>query len=295
MNGLMNTLVMSHLGHNRLSTAFPTSQPQETDLILATYPKSGTTWLKALIFAIVTRTTYPLTENPLLFNSPHELVPFLEFGLYHNNPSPDLEGIPKPRIFSTHMPYTALPTSIFDSKCRVVYICRNPWDQLVSFWHFSTSAAKRWSTEYSISLDETLDMFCRGVISFGPFWDHVLGYWKASQGMPNKVLFLKYEDLKEDIMGQTKLLAQFLGFPFSVEEEGGGVVEEVSRLCSFENLKELEVNKTGKLSSGRDKSAFFRKAEVGDWSNYLTPPMAEKMKKLIQEKFEGSGLMFKMP
>ncbi|GFY92906.1 desulfo-glucosinolate sulfotransferase 18 [Actinidia rufa] len=207
-------------------------------------------------------------ETDLILATPHELVPFLEFGLYHNNPSPDLEGIPKPRIFSTHTPYTALPTSIIDSKCRVVYICRNPWDQLVSFWHFSTSAARRWSAEYSISLDETLDMFCRGVISFGPFWDHVLGYWKVSQGMPNKGVVL---------------------------ERGGVVVEEVSRLCSFENLKELEVNKTGKLSSGRDKSAFFRKAEVGDWSNYLTPPMAEKMKKLIQEKFEGSGLMFKMP
>ena len=69
-------------------------QPQDTDLILATYPKSGTTWLKALIFAIITRTTYPLTENPLLFTSPHELVPFLEFGIYHNNPSLILKAFP---------------------------------------------------------------------------------------------------------------------------------------------------------------------------------------------------------
>ena len=110
--------------------------------------------------------------------------------------------------------------------------------------------------------------------------------------MPNKVLFLKYEDLKEDTVGQTKLLAEFLGFPFSEEEERHGVVEEVSRLCSFENLKDLDVNK-GPILPGRDKSDFFRKAKVGDWSNYLTPSMVEQMKKLIQEKFEGSGLTFK--
>ncbi|WKA05247.1 hypothetical protein VitviT2T_023223 [Vitis vinifera] len=42
-------------------------------------------------------------------------------------------------------------------------------------------------------------MFCRGVESFGPYWDHVLDYWKMSRKRLDKVLFLKYEDLKEDI------------------------------------------------------------------------------------------------
>ncbi|GFY81661.1 sulfotransferase 2B [Actinidia rufa] len=261
-------------------------QAQDTDLILTSNPKSGTTWLKALMFTIVTRTRYPLTENPVLFTNPHMLVPSFEYNLY--NPSLYVEGNRDPRILSTHAPYDVLPTSIKDSKCRIVYICRNPLDQFMSNWHFF---AKLPSETHS-SIDETFNRFCSGIVFFGPFWDHILGYWKASQEKPDKVLFLKYEDLKEDIVFHTKLLAEFLGFPFSVEEERHGVVEEVSRLCSFENLKDLDINK-GPILPGRDKSDFFRKAKVGDWSNYLTPSMVEQMKKLIQEKIEGSGLTFK--
>ncbi|MBA0659904.1 hypothetical protein Goklo_011995 [Gossypium klotzschianum] len=36
---------------------------------------------------------------------------------------------------------------------------------------------------------------------------------------PSNVLFLRYEDLKEDLVAQTKRLAAFLEFPFSIEEE----------------------------------------------------------------------------
>jgi hypothetical protein len=37
----------------------------------------------------------------------------------------------------------------------------------------------------------------------------VLGYWKASLERPDKVLFLKYEDLKEDIISNLKKIAGF--------------------------------------------------------------------------------------
>ncbi|KAL0407841.1 UNVERIFIED_CONTAM: Cytosolic sulfotransferase 1 [Sesamum radiatum] len=57
---------------------------------------------------------------------------------------------------------------------------------------------------------------------YGPFWDDILGYWNAHLENPGKVLFLKYEDLKEDITSQVKKIAEFIGFPFSVEEEEQG-------------------------------------------------------------------------
>ncbi|MBA0861251.1 hypothetical protein Goshw_026096, partial [Gossypium schwendimanii] len=61
---------------------------------------------------------------------------------------------------------------------------------------------------------------------------------------------------------------------FDHEEEKHGVVEEIAKICSFENMKDLEVNKKGE------------KAKTGDWSNYLTPSMVEHLEKLIQEKLE---------
>jgi hypothetical protein len=47
------------------------------------------------------------------------------------------------------------------------------------------------------SLEYAFDMFCRGVNPYGPYWDHVLGYWKESLENPQNVLFLKYEEMKE--------------------------------------------------------------------------------------------------
>ncbi|KAI8529599.1 hypothetical protein RHMOL_Rhmol12G0237500 [Rhododendron molle] len=41
-------------------------------------PKFGTTWLKALAFAIVTRTEFDFSANPLLVKVLHDCVPMLE-------------------------------------------------------------------------------------------------------------------------------------------------------------------------------------------------------------------------
>ncbi|RVW97036.1 Cytosolic sulfotransferase 15 [Vitis vinifera] len=179
----------------------------------------GTTWLKALTFAIANRKDSPLTQSPLLTTSPHQVPDSLEAGL---------------------------------------------------------------------------EMVCKGIEGCGPYWDHVLGYWRMSRERPEKVLFLKYEDLKKDIIYQLKRLAHFLGVPFSEEEERQGMIEEISRLCSLDSLKNLEVNMNGMHTSGLKNSSFYRKGEVRDWVNYVTPSMAEPIENAFEEKLSGSGLSFKM-
>ncbi|XP_019079632.1 cytosolic sulfotransferase 15-like [Vitis vinifera] len=194
-------------------------QVEDEDVLIITSAKSGTTWLKALTFAIANRKDSPLTQSPLLTTSPHQLPDSLEAGL---------------------------------------------------------------------------EMVCKRIEGCGPYWDHVLGYWRMSRERPEKVLFLKYEDLKEDIIYQLKRLAHFLGVPFSEEEERQGMIEEISRLCSLDSLKNLEVNMNGMHTSGLKNSSFYRKREVGDWVNYVTPSMAERIENAFEEKLGGSGLSFKM-
>ncbi|KAI3840862.1 hypothetical protein MKX03_009990 [Papaver bracteatum] len=141
-------------------------------------------------------------------------------------------------------------------------------------------------------LNEAFEFFYEGVSEFGPFWDHVLGYWKESLENPQKVLFLKYEDLKKEPKIQVKTLAKFMGYSFSVDEETHGVIEDIISLCSFEHLKNLEVNKNGYWRNHIEKKVFFRKGEVGDSKNYLTPLMVERLDRLMEEKLLGSGLVF---
>uniref|UniRef100_A0A0D3E3U2 Sulfotransferase n=1 Tax=Brassica oleracea var. oleracea TaxID=109376 RepID=A0A0D3E3U2_BRAOL len=230
--------------------------------------------------------------NPLLKRNPHELIPFIEieFPLF---PHVDVLQDKGNTLFATHMPHDFLPDSVVKSGCKMVYIWRDPKDTFVSFWNFMQ---KQRSTRGPLnSLEECFDMFCRGISGEGPYLDHVLGYWKAHQENPDKTLFLKYENVSADPLPYVKRLAEFMGYRFTAEEEKNGVVEKVVNLCSFETLKNLEVNKGDKeradISSPNVNRAFFKKGKTGDWVNYLTPDMAARMDGLMEEKFKGTGLL----
>ncbi|TKW19006.1 hypothetical protein SEVIR_5G477600v4 [Setaria viridis] len=51
-----------------------TFEPHHDDIVLATNPKCGTTWIKALAFAITNRSRYEFGNHPLLFRHPQEVV-----------------------------------------------------------------------------------------------------------------------------------------------------------------------------------------------------------------------------
>ncbi|KAL2927850.1 Cytosolic sulfotransferase 15 [Bienertia sinuspersici] len=59
-------------------------------------------------------------------------------------------------------------------------------------------------------------------------------------------------------------------------------------------MKELDVNKNGVINKFYEKKSYFRKGEIGDWTNHFTPFMVERMTKLMEEKLEGTGLSFKL-
>uniref|UniRef100_A0A5B6ZCY8 Sulfotransferase n=1 Tax=Davidia involucrata TaxID=16924 RepID=A0A5B6ZCY8_DAVIN len=271
------------------------AQPSSTtsDVLLVSYPKSGTTWLKALLFTIMNRTRYDFHTHPLLTSNPHQCVPFLDLYAKDNpkNPIPDVP------LMATHIPYSSLPESIFSASaaghhhCRMVYVFRDPKDVLVSQWHFA-GRHKRSERVKPLPLQEAFELFSRGDSPYGSFWDHVLGYWKASLECPDRVLFLKYEDMKSEPLVHVKRLAEFIGQPFSLEEENEGVVHKITDLCSFENLSNLEVNKTGSHSSRNSVTTFanntyFRQGKAGDSKNYLTAEMIQHLDQITKHKFNG--------
>ena len=267
-------------------------QPQDTDIIIASYPKSGTTWLKALIVALLERSKNHSSSNdhPLLHDNPHGIVPFLEIDVFHESSSPNLDKFSAtPRLFSTHMPLHAMHETLKQTPCKIVYVCRNLKDTLISTWLFACAILKIEPTR-SI-LESMFKSLCNGTIFYGPFWDHLLSYWRGSFEDPKHVLFMRYEEMKSEPHEQIKRLADFLGSPFTKQEEESGSVEEILDLCSLRNLSSLEVNKTGKVNNVDHKN-FFRKGEVGDSKNYLTPEMEKKIDMIIQEKLQGSGLKF---
>ncbi|KAL0295418.1 UNVERIFIED_CONTAM: Cytosolic sulfotransferase 12 [Sesamum radiatum] len=122
-------------GVNRAIKQF---QPLPSDIILSSFPKTGTTWLKALLYSIVNGSS----RHHLAVENPHSLIPFLEYNIYGTTREsattiPPASNINHSRrILSTHIPYQLLDKTLDSSQCRVVYVTRNPKDTLVSTWHF---------------------------------------------------------------------------------------------------------------------------------------------------------------
>ena len=276
-------------------------KPQPNQVILSSFPKSGTTWLKALIFAIMTKSHVSEPTNPLLTRLSHECVPFIEFDFRSSSPKLNLD-VP---LVATHISYTSLPKSIINSGCKIVYLCRDPKDVLVSTWHFIRKVLvnEEFSTVRDIPLEDAFEFFCQGLSFCGPYWDHLLGYWRASSESPERILFLKYEDLKNETGSWIKKIAQFVGYPFSLEEEDKGVVQKIIDLCSFENMSSLEVSKNGMIWLEKNgvntmeikNNTFFREGKVGDWKNHLTHEMAMQLDQIFEQRLTGSGLTFNVP
>ncbi|KAM7469338.1 hypothetical protein LguiA_007521 [Lonicera macranthoides] len=231
------------------------------NVLLASCPKTGTSWLKALMPTIVNyNNTHGDHDDPLIKNHPNELIPSLELQIFSEQNTSNkynISGTHSPRLFRTHMPYAMLPNSIKEARRR------------------------------AFPIDEAFEEYCDGVHHFGPFHDHVMGCWEENLKRPENIYILKYEEMKRDPKGQVKKLASFLGRPFEKDED----VEKIVWRCSFERLKNLEVNKNGlEPWFGIPKSSYFRLGVVEDWKNNLSLEMKQRLDEITNMKLKGSGL-----
>ncbi|KAK6128639.1 hypothetical protein DH2020_037629 [Rehmannia glutinosa] len=270
-------------------------KPLPKDVILASFPKTGTTWLKALLHSIINRSPkQDHNNNPLISNHPHDLIPSLETNLYANTKKTEFLSVKNHkdvRILATHIPYQILGDVLNSSDCKVVYVTRNPKDTLISLWHFVQKSKSFGDDPWE--LEVAVDQFCNGIVLFGSYYDHVLGYRQECLKRPQKVFFVTYEEIKENPKYYVRKIGEFLGCPF--EGENGDVeIEEIVKFCSFENLSNQEMNKSSELSNmfPLPYNSFFRKGEVGDHMNYLDDEMIQKIDGVTREKFHGTGFVY---
>ncbi|CAI0558078.1 unnamed protein product [Linum tenue] len=239
-------------------------ESRSDDILLTTFRKTGTT----------------MTQVPTLDTT------FLE-----DRTQDILLSSPPPRLLHTHLPYSYLPEAMRESGCKIVYLAPNPKDTVVSMWHFFNKVLKSVPGDKPYPLEGAVESFCSGVLPFGPFYEHVVGFWQESRRRPQEVLFLKYEELCRELKEQVRKLASFLVKPFSQLDNGDSELEKVLWRSSLDRLKELEVNKigVGELNHVLN-SAFFRRGTVRDWENYLTPQIAQCIDQLTQSKLQGTRL-----
>ncbi|XP_064425657.1 sulfotransferase 1B1-like isoform X2 [Latimeria chalumnae] len=259
-------------------------QARPDDLLLATFPKAGTTWVTEIVDMINHRGDVEKCKRA----PTHIRTPFLEFAAPKPLPAgtEQLSQMDSPRVIKTHLPFQLVPKSFWEQDCKVIYMARNAKDNAVSYYHFGRM--NKLDPEPG-TWPQFLGKFIAGNVTFGSWFDHVKGWWDKKDS--HRILYLFYEDLKEDLRREIHKLMAFL--EKDLEEE---VVDKIVHHTSFEVMKENPMaNYTSMPSVFLDQkvSPFMRKGTVGDWKNYFTVAQSEMFDKVYREKMAGTKLTFR--
>ena len=188
----------------------PLPSPQIPGISVTSFPKTGNTWLKALTFVIVTRSRY----SPLC----HMNV-FLSWNM----------TLPKIQLIDTRQSHWYLLMFLTVSYQNLLFLLLAKLSCKGCVWFSMVlhSQADKMQKCWTSASGRRFIFICNGLANYGPYWDHVLGYWRASLESPEKTLFLTYEERKKDTTAYVKNLAEFMGCSFTLEEEEEGEVQKI--------------------------------------------------------------------
>ncbi|KAM4631694.1 sulfotransferase 1C1-like [Discoglossus pictus] len=260
-----------------------TFQAKPDDLLIATYPKAGTTWTQEIVDSIMNDgDVEKLKRAPT-----HVRSPFLEISSPPPVPSGVdlLETTPSPRLVKTHLPYELVPKSFWEQNCKVIYVARNAKDNAVSYYYFD----KMNKTQPDPGTwDQYADRFLHGEMAWGNWFDHVIGWWKAKD--KHRILYMFYEDMKQDPRREIRRVMKFLEKDLSEEK-----LEKIYKHTSFQSMKENPMaNYSSMPATVMDQSCspFMRKGEVGDWKNHFTKQQSEAFDAECQRRLKDMDLKF---
>ncbi|XP_067399017.1 sulfotransferase 2B1-like isoform X2 [Emydura macquarii macquarii] len=252
-------------------------QVRDDDVFNVTYPKSGTNWMLEILSLI------RCEGDPGWVRSvPNwERAPWVE----HKVGLEAALKYPPPRLLCSHLPVQLFPKSLQRSEAKIIYTLRCPKDVLVSLYHFSHIL--RFVKDPG-SLDSFLEDFLSGNVTYGSWFDHVIGWMGLKD---NKNFFsITYEELQQDLPGSVRRICRFLGKELSEEQ-----VAAVAENASFQSMKGNKMSNYSQLSDkyiDHEKGQFLRKGICGDWRNHLSETQSQRFDTVYQEQMQRLGMTF---
>ena len=265
-------------------------------IFIASYPKSGNTWLRSIIGSLVYN-----PEGRFTFNDLKKVSLFSQFSnfknldnhQYHTDGNLNYNWVSDNWIkaqkkinttkkevvfFKTHSVRGVVNKNFFtdESVCLgFVYIIRDPRDVVVSL-------SKHMGIDINMALKEMLSN-TRRMTSFNKVnelvstWKNNVDSWMQFRNVPR--LVLKYEDMINDINTSILQIAEFLNNIGNLNlKMNNDLLKSIKISTSFKKLQLLEKNQ--KFDEATPHSRLFRKGISGGWKKILT----NKQTKEIEDK-----------
>lgn len=270
---------------------------------LASYPKSGNTWVRAMLAALTAEAEEPdLDINALgggpVASSRVQIERWLGFAssdltddeLERIRPACDAafdRRLREVRFRKVHdRLWTGRGISIVppDRTRAAIYVVRDPRDVALSFAHHSNQSHE-WAVDSLADPGMTMvesghDVDTQARQRLGTWSEHVTG-WTEQDLFP--VLVVRYEDLAADTLAELTRLAAFAGLDATPAQLAAAV-----RSAAFETMRAKEEREGFIERPGRDRP-FFRSGRAGGWREELEPSLAARVERDHGEVMERFG------
>ena len=268
---------------------------------LASYPKSGNTWLRAFVYNLVEDPAVPgrIADLPSWFeeeskprwyqrHAPGQRVEDLSFEdamavrpqVHQDIADSRLRGSIFTKTHNMFGQYNGLPLHNVSVMAGAVYLVRNPLDVVLSL-----------ADHFGLSIDEAIGFMAseetgtptnrENVAGYMGSWSTHVASWTV-QPHPS-IVVIRYEDMLEKPIKAFGSVAKLLGMDRDRER-----VRKAIRFADFRELKKQEL-KAGFTEKSPNSRSFFRKGTRNQWVEMLTPGQVERVVERHREQMTKFG------
>lgn len=271
--------------HHMDSTAWNDFPFRDDDVIVATYAKSGTTWVQQIV-------------GQLLFQGAEDVA------VGHISPWWDMRAVPPDvraeilsqkhrRVLKTHLPVDAL---VLSPKAKYIYIGRDGRDVVFSLHnHHSNHSQLAWQIINETPglvgpplppADPDIRRYFRSWLEgdgypYWSFWENIASWWEARH-LPN-VRLVHFANLKQDMEGEIRAIADFLDV-----DVPDNIWPRIIEHCTFEWMR-AHADQVSPLGGGPwdgGGSTFIHKGTNGRWRDVLSQEESLRYEQLALERLD---------